>query len=245
MLAAIVMVHIFVVPDQMVVQAVTPSDSAKDQLAGGSIRIGQKPKTRIVMLLEGALQIDAYKVPVLGSPTAEKMFLMLYDYNCPSCRKLEKFIKDLDDRYGKGKIGILCFPVPMEKDCNPDVTLELPTFENSCLYAELAMAVCAADREKFPEFHFWMMEGGWAPKPEEAEKKAIELVGADALAAAREDARVQSWITDGINIYRYIEGKSIPKLLINDNVISISVGTGAKFYKELEEQLGITPLPEK
>ena len=58
-----------------------------------------------------------------------------------------------------------------------------------------------------------MMEGETVPKPADAQKLAVQLVGVRALAAAYKDVRSQRIVEAGTNTYNQIGGGMMPKLL--------------------------------
>ena len=138
-----------------------------------------------------------------------------------------------------GKIAVVPLNVPMEKRCNPNIKHTQAMFKDACTYAEYAMAVCAADREKFPAYHDWLMKGGFPPSVKKAREKAEELVGREAFEKALTHPSVQEWIESGIAVHQFLKAKSIPKLIVKNTVISSSGVSSKKLFRSLEEALGL------
>ena len=246
LLGAMIAIHILIVPHMSVVQAaedVLTNRSAAELQTGSRIQFGKPMKpSRTVQLLEGALTFDLYSVPVDGDRTAEHVMLTLSDYKCPSCRKLHRKLKQYIEEQGVS-LAIVCLPVPLNADINPNVSHTPAGFENSGIYANYSMAVQKADPEKFSEYHDFLMSGGWAPTVEEARIRAEELVGTSEFAAALLAPEVKEWITTGINAHQYIQAKTLPRLISKDKVISYSGGSKAAFRKMIDSALGIEEDP--
>lgn len=242
-LALMIGAHVLVAPVTTVAETMEEIewqevDRNGSAYSGGSISIGRPVASRTVRVLEGKLNLDVYQVPLLGHVQAEHVIVELFDYNCPACRlvyhKVHKFMDQVD-----GGLAVVSLPVPMEATCNPDLKNTLPEFRDSCIYAELSMAVCAAERDRFPEYHDWLMTGKRAPSVDEARARAEELVGKDALEQALQAEAPQRWITDGFNIYRFINGRTLPKIIAGDTVISSAGLAEKKLFRQLEAALAL------
>jgi uncharacterized membrane protein/protein-disulfide isomerase len=243
-LAFLVGVHVLFNPDMTVVQAAEDFDESVVEHTGGSLRIGTRAKSREVSLLEGKLTFDLYKVPLVGSPEAEHVMVKLFDYPCPSCRQLDAKLTELLEQYPE-QIAIVMLPVPMNSDCNPHVGRTFPAFRKSCTYVNLAMGVRQADRTLFGDYHTFLMTGGRVPSVGKAEAKAEELVGAEALARGRAAGEAKQWVQDGISLYQYLQAKSLPKLIVNDKVISYSGSARKKLFGTIREELGLEPIEDQ
>jgi len=242
LLAVMIGVHVLVVPNHMIAYAAEDMEFAHSAIASdsssGAVQIGTHKKSRSVVLLDGELTFDLCRVPVSGPQDATYVALELFDYACPSCRKLHNRLKKYKEKYHLS-LALIQLPVPMNPDCNPDIKRRDIHFKNSCTYSRYAMAVNRADPDKFAVYHDFLMAEGWPPAVEKARARAIQLVGEEAFNQALDDPLVDQWIGDGLNIYRFIKGKSIPKLITGKQVISYSGGSRARFEKLLNEALGI------
>jgi len=241
-LAFLIGVHILFVPDQIVVAAADHAALTVDEqqsMSSSTMRFGKPAQSRSVALLDDALNFDLYKVPITGDYNAKYVVLDLFDYACPSCRnlhhKLDEFIRE-----NNISLAVVCLPAPMNPDCNPHVKRAPKGFQHSCAYARFALAVNQADPKQFAAYNDFLMTGGWPPSVEKARARAEELVGAEAFADALESDAVKQWIEDGINIYQYIKGKSLPKLITAHDVISYSGGSKAGFRKIMFKALDLT-----
>jgi len=219
MLAVMIAVHIFAVPDMHASQDAAdieysiPADSA-----GGMIHFGQPEQTsREVHLLNNRLNFDIYKMPVIGPRTAKYVLLELSDYNCPSCRKLSARLEQFSESYDLD-FCVVYLPTPYNSSCNPNVKKTPRGFRTSCELARIALAVNLADQSKFREFHEFMMHGSRAPEPDAAKKKAEELVGKEELAKALKRKEIDQWIATATGVQSFIKAKTIPRLITKDHV---------------------------
>jgi uncharacterized membrane protein len=243
LLGLLVATHILVVPDLTVVQAAEDMKlgAAAPAPSSSGIQIGRRTDSRTVALLEGNLTFDLFKIPVLGPREAPKVVLELYDYTCPSCRKVSRLM----DTYGqerRGQVAVILLPAPMDADCNPAIRTTLSVFKDACTYARLALAVYKADAARFAEYHAWLMTGDLPPAPAEARERAEILVGKEALAAALASPEVDQWIRDGLGIYSYLKADSLPKLIAGSAVISSAGLAREKLFRSLDAGLG-APVP--
>lgn len=165
-------------------------------------------------------KFDYGNSPVIGSPDAEYLVTVLFDYQCPHCQRIHFMLNDIVDKYN-GKLAFVLCPAPLNAECNPFVSANSDRFRNSCELARIALAVWVADRNVFHEFERWMFtfETGdiWRPrKLEAAETKAAELVGEAKLNKALDDPWVEKYLMKCIEIYgRTMQNGSggIPKLI--------------------------------
>ncbi|MBT3296312.1 MAG: thioredoxin domain-containing protein [Verrucomicrobia bacterium] len=248
LLVFLVTVHILVVPDMMAAQAaesLAPSDRAEEEaLSTGMLQFGKKEASRTVRLLDDTLTFDLYKVPVSGDYDAEHVLVELSDYACPSCRGLHRKLTQFKEDYDVAMV-IVHLLAPLNTACNPHIKKTPRGFENSCTYAQYAMAVNKADPTQFAAYHDYLMTGRFPPAPEEARRKAEAMVGKEALAAALEDEAVKEWITNGLNLKRYIKATTLPKLITRTQVVSYSGGSKAAFRQTMQKALNITGLEKR
>ena len=248
LLTFMIAIHIFVVPDMMAVQAadkMAPTDSAEEAaLSTGMLQFGKKEASRTVKLLNDNLTFDLYKVPVSGDHNAEHVLVELSDYCCPSCRSLHRRLEQFKEEYAINMV-IVHLPAPMNTECNPHIKKTPRGFANACRLARLAMAVNQADPKQFPAYHNYLMTGRFPPKPEAAHKKAEAMIGKEALATALADEKTREWITNGLNLKRYIKAPTLPKLITKTQVISYSGGSKAAFRAMMKKALGVTELTKR
>ncbi|NQU41125.1 MAG: thioredoxin domain-containing protein [Lentisphaerae bacterium] len=248
LLTVLIAVHVLAVPDMMAVQtaeSLEPTSHEEEAaLSHGTFQFGKQDDTRVVNLLNKTLSFDLYKVPVTGSRAATYVLLDISDYSCPSCRTLHAKLKEFNETYDIS-LAIVQLPAPMNSGCNPDIKKTPHGFENACAYARYAMAVNKADPEQFPAYHDYLMSGRYPPPVNEARARAAELIGQEAFETALRDEAVEEWITNGVNLKRYVKATTLPRLITPTQVISYSGGSNAGFAKLMQKALGITELTKR
>lgn len=194
---------------------------------------------RAMTILGGKIRFEPYNYPMIGSPTADHIIVYLFDYTCPNCRdmhhQLEKAVKDLN-----GKLGVVMLAVPLDAKCNPHVEKTIPMHQSACALAELSMAVFLADREKLPAFDTWVSQGPKPPGVEEAQAKAIELVGEQALSKQLASNEIEKRIKGNITVYGLTGGSVIPQFVMG-NVRIFSRPDPEQMMALFKEHLGIEP----
>lgn len=124
--------------------------------------------------------IDVTKLPIMGNPDAEHILVEMLDYTCPHCRKLHPHVHDALERYGD-QLAFVIIHVPLSKKCNPLIKRDHYKHKNACEYARMALGIWELDREKFAEYHEWLMEEEKPPTTGEAKRRAMDLVGEEVL----------------------------------------------------------------
>lgn len=206
-------------------------------LSSGAVQFGKKTNRREASFLDGNLTLDLAQQAVLGSLEAPYVILDLFDYNCPACRRVAGRLKEFQER--NPEILVVAVPVVMEKDCNPNLSKNLPMFEGSCELTRLALAVQREAPESFEAFHHWLMEGKRAPSPKEARAEAEKFVDPERLEYTVRSPRIEQTIKDGINIYQFLEGKSLPMLIAGNTRIQSSGYAGKKLYDEIRKAFNL------
>jgi protein-disulfide isomerase len=164
--------------------------------------------------------IDPHAVPLVGSPDAQYVVTLLFDYKCPHCQQLHFMLDEAIRRYN-GKLAFALCPTPLNSHCNPYVPRDVDEFADSCELAKVALAVWVAKREAFLVFNRWMfsMESGdhWQPRSLNAVKaKAIELVGQAKFDSALADPWIAQYLQTCIRIYGNTSqggNNAVPKLV--------------------------------
>lgn len=164
--------------------------------------------------------VDYSIVPLTGSPDAQNIVTLLFDYQCSHCQRIHFLLNEAIDRYNGNLAFALC-PVPLNSNCNPYIRENNEYFKNSCELANIGLAVWAADRNAFPDFENWMFtfESGdsWQPRSlESAREKAVELVGQAKFNKALTDPWINEYLQTCIKIYgKTLQGGQggVPKLI--------------------------------
>jgi protein-disulfide isomerase len=221
-------------------QLVLPSPTALWEVGGGPNAVvlpaGEGQGRRIAMY-KGHLELDLGTVPVIGSPEAAHVAVVLFDVTCGHCRELHRQLATARARYGKD-LAIVALPMPLDARCNPAVS-KVGGNVNSCEYARLALAVWRADRTKYEEFVGYMFETPLLPGPEGvalAERRAGILVGEAQVQAALKDAWVEEQLRVDVELYRAnnkVKGSTaMPQMVLGDVFMQ-----GAPDAEELQRQM--------
>lgn len=179
---------------------------------------------------------DRSAVPHLGPVTAKHVIVEYFDYMCPACRKMGSYLDALQARH-PGQIEILCLPVPMDAECNPQV----PAGSNhpgACEVTRAALALWFARPEAFEAFHRTLLS---APSPERAQALAREAVGARDWPAALADPRIEALFRSDVAEWQALSsGTSVlPKLVIDHKrLVQGAPSNEEEFLRVLEAELG-------
>jgi hypothetical protein len=168
---------------------------------------------RIVSVLDRKAEIDVYQHPILGSPSAKHIVVKLFDYTCPHCRVMHGHLNAARERFGSD-FAVVMLPVPMNTNCNQFIRQTDAKHLDACHLAKLALAVWRADPGKFEAFDAWLFAPVHPPSTAEARAKAVQLVGAAALARELEDWTLGDRLAVGVKLYGLADQGAIPKVLV-------------------------------
>jgi uncharacterized membrane protein len=193
--------------------------------------------------------IDTHSIPMVGSPDANYVVTLLFDYKCPHCQQMHFMLNEAIRQYD-GKLAFALCPSPLDKKCNPYILGDMEQYKDSCELVKIALAVWVANREAFSDFENWMFsfESGdrWQPRnPDAAKAKAIELVGQEKYEAAQTDPWIDEYIKTSVEIYsKTIQNNKggVPKLLYDSRWVIPEPYTADDLVTILQESLNI-PIP--
>ena len=196
---------------------------------------------RELSFLDGSLKLDLAAVPHLGSPQARLVLVEFFDYTCSSCRNLAADLKELEKKW-PGTFAVIALPAPLNRACNPGLKPTVPDHLGACELAKLSLALWKAKPEAFPAFHAYLMALPLPAKPErvaEARRRAAELAGESALAAALEDSWVGQRLADNLKVFAQLTTQSIvmPKLVLpTSGVMHGTAPSAAQFVNIIENR---------
>ena len=122
--------------------------------------------------------LEGAGLPMIGEPDSDCIVKLMYDYQCPHCRKVHEAAMAIEAA-NRGRIAFVLCPTPLSPECNPYIPAGEDHFRGSCDYARLAMAIWHLVPEEFGQFDSWL----WTNPPvEEARERAASLAGPSALA---------------------------------------------------------------
>ena len=193
---------------------------------------------------------DVHSIPMVGSPDANYVVTLLFDYKCPHCQQMHLMLNEVVRRYN-GRLAFALCPSPLDKKCNPYVFNEMEQYKDSCELVKVGLAVWLANREVFPDFENWMFsfESGdrWQPRSLEAAKaKAIELIGQEKFDAARVDPWIDLYLRTSVEIYSKTiqsgKGGGVPRLVYGSRWVTPELYSPDDLISILQNSLAI-PMP--
>lgn len=190
--------------------------------------------------------IDAPGNPLVGSPDAEYMVDLLFDYQCSHCRRIHGLLEDVVGLFG-GRVAFVLCPCPLSPKCNPYVPRDETRFEGSCELARLALALYSIDSELFRIFDSWLFEesgdAGWYPREVgEAREYAASLAGDDRLADALASPAPDLAIARAAALFGRTSSDGhggIPRFVTADRWLVPEVSDAASLAGMLSSELGI------
>jgi len=190
-------------------------------------------------------RINPHAVPLVGSPDAPYVIMLLFDYKCPHCQRVHALLNDAIRPYD-GKLAFALCPAPLNTQCNPYVSRDLSEFKDSCELARIGLAVWAANRDAFFVFDRWMFspEPGqrWRPRNLEAARaKAVELLGKAKFDAARADPWIDRYMQSSIQVFgdTIQGGNAVPKLVFGPRWVTPEPHDASDLVSILHDSLGL------
>ncbi len=203
-------------------------------------------RPRRISLIGGKAIIDVRRTPLLGDPDAEIVLVELFDYTCPHCRQLHRYLSEARKRYG-AQLAVAVLVTPMDPLCNRYVR-EPATEPGSCDLARLAVAIWQTKPAAFAAFHDWLMEPTATRTLEAARARAIEILAEDVFDRAEDvldralaDEAVSREIEADNRIYQLAGAGKIPKMLTERLVIAGEPASTEELCEMLEKRLGLQP----
>ena len=186
----------------------------------------------------GRKAYDLSVLPCLGRADAKRVMVEYFDYSCAACRTMRGYLDALVAKH-PAEIGVVLLPVPLEHSCNHALAAGETEHPGACELARLALACWRTNRERFPEFHDFLLAGA---SPGAARAKALEFIAPAALDAALRDPwidqLIQANLTDWVTFSA--DTRNLPKLLISDKRILHGLPSGeADFIRVMERELGL------
>lgn len=167
---------------------------------------------RTIAILGGKIRYKPSQLPLIGSPDAPNILLVLYDYTCPNCRLLHQYLRKARTRY-PNQFATAVLPIPLESKCNPAISETEPAHQNACELARIGLSVQLTKPEEFESFDAWMMDREETVSVADARAEAARRIGADVLEAMMKDERTAKELQKGVSLYQYIGRGAIPRLM--------------------------------
>lgn len=176
---------------------------------------------REVTLAGGKFKMKLGEFPLFGSPNAQRVIVMIFDYTCPACRHLHPQLfgafKPHEDR-----AAIVMIPSPLDAQCNPGVTETAYVHQNACNYAKIGLAVWNTNPQAYASFDQFMFAGDFPPAIQDAQSYAEHLVGKNVLDTALASPRYDQLLGFGVQLFYspILDRKVLPTLLTPEGVLS-------------------------
>ncbi len=110
-------------------------------------------------------------------------------------------------------LAVIVLPVPLNTNCNNQITRTGANFMESCELARLAVACWRVDPEQFQIFHHWMFEAVACPSYSTAKAKVDELVSREKIDAELKKESANKYISKHVQLYQLVGKGVVPKLL--------------------------------
>lgn len=211
--------------------------SATTDTANQQEKTASQPVTRrMVSINGGTIQLDVGQWPIVGSQKAKYVFVEMFDYACPHCRRTHAAIKQASQLLG-GDLAVVVLPIPLNAACNPAIFVTHPKFNESCEIAKLSVAVWRVAPEKFSDFHDWMLSTERCPSFAEAKSKADEMVDSKRLDAEIGSTLPAQYIAKTVELYKRAGSGNVPKLIFPSTSIIGELTSGERLVEIIKQQI--------
>ncbi len=194
---------------------------------------------RLVSFLDGEKSYRVAELPHLGDADAEHVIVEYFDYTCASCRDMHERLKVIMARH-PGRLAVVVLPIPLNRQCNPNLPQGADDHAHACELAALALKVWRADRSRFAEFHQWLFDYHDQPV-EAAEAMAYGSVGEERMSAV-DPSWVDAVLRQNITDYKMLVRSTpvMPKILLKDSLIIQGATKDRRTFELLlEKHLGL------
>jgi protein-disulfide isomerase len=192
---------------------------------------------RLISVAGNKFRLNSRHWPLIGNPDAKYIFVEMFDYTCPHCRRTHGSIAGACKRYGDD-LAIIALPVPLDGKCNSTVSSTSSQHASSCEVSRLAVAVWRVKPSAFGEFHDWLFESTGNTRVSVARKKAEELVGTDALTAELANPYAGQYIEKHVDLYKRVGAGAVPKLLFPNATLTGAVSSTTTLCNTIDRELG-------
>jgi uncharacterized membrane protein len=176
---------------------------------------------REVTLAGGRFKMKLGEFPIFGSPNAQRVVVMIFDYTCPACRHLHPQLFDAFKPH-EDRAAIVMIPSPLDAQCNPGITATAYAHQNACTYAKIGLAIWNTNPEAYPSFDQFMFAGDFPPSLQDARAVADHLVGKDVMDAALASPRYDHLLGFGVQLFYspVLDRKVLPTLITPEGVMN-------------------------
>ena len=194
---------------------------------------------RTLSYLDGQVRYTLGELPFIGDPAADHILVEYFDYTCESCRDMQQELERIRLLYPK-KFAVIVVPTPLNRSCNPNLLPSVRDHQYACELSRLGLAMWRAAPELFAEFHAELFRRQGGITPEQARRRALELVDAQTWEQAEQDPWIRDTLDQSARTYKLLcrQGPRMPKVLLGGNRFIQGVPrTSADLIRELQRQL--------
>jgi uncharacterized membrane protein len=205
--------------------AIAPGASAQPQAKG------------TLVLHKGRFELNPAELPLIGPASAKTILVGLFDYTCRHCRETRRVLRKAIER-AAGRLALISLPMPLDRECNHLVKRTTKEHAHACEYGALALGVFRAKPAAFSEFEDWLFEPVEPPSIEEAQNKAMNLVGVPVLSRAMRDPWIGERLVNNIALYEANAHASggdtrLPQVVMGDTLVRGTIGTADDVFRLL------------
>lgn len=169
-------------------------------------------------------ELDDGVSPVKGAANPVVTIIEFSDFECPFCKQVQSALKQLIESYGK-QVRLVFKHLPLEGHRN-----SLPAAR---------AAYCAAEQERFWQFHDALFEAGNLSPPVFEQIAANLGLGVPKFQACVASERSRAAVVKDIEAARLLRVETTPSFVVNGKVIKGALSF-ADFQKVVEQELRAT-----
>ena len=169
-------------------------------------------------------ELDDGVSPVKGATNPVVTIIEFSDFECPFCKQVQSALKQLIESYGK-QVRLVFKHLPLEGHRNS--------------LAAARAAYCAAEQERFWQFHDALFEAGNLSPPVFEQIAANLGLGVPKFQACVASERSRAAVVKDIEAARLLRVESTPSFVVNGKVIKGALSF-ADFQKIVEQELRAT-----
>lgn len=201
------------------------------------------PPNRTIRFFPGTAAMDIDRFPLCGNQDAQHVILKVMSYTCPACRTAHQHLEEALEELGRENYAVLIRPIALNPKCNVHVLKEHEHHKHSCPLTRLALAVWIIDPTQFKTMHDYLLaEEKRIPTLEEAQRFAVDLVGAEALKKAIRDPAVFQMMEVNHELMKW-QAKKLPTMVIGKKKIQGKTKTGAVLVDMIRGEVEGTSSP--
>lgn len=193
----------------------------------------EEGQSRTARILE-SIELETTAWPLLGNANAELVFVELFDYTCPHCKKTHSSIEGARQKFGD-RLAVITLPVPLDRKCNATVKSTHAIHSESCEIARLAIAVWIVEQSKFAAFHHFLFSSN--PNYAQAMIKAKTLVDETSLNKTLAGPIPNDFIAKHVSLYQKAGAGTIPKLMFPQTTILGAIESTDAMIRLIEKHL--------